>query len=960
VCPAGYVAAAPAFIDLLEHFTGSAASRLNGDVNHWECTMTGCKVWNLGLDAVVKTRCIKTAASNVVDGNLLATTINGWSAYSTCPHGFVALSLVHMDLLDHTTVAGTQYDMNHWECTKTGCRAWIQNAKANIRTRCIRGTAATIVDAPRIRGGRNYWSGYSTCPSGSYAMGMGYMDLLGGKGNTNLNHRECTSTSCRVWGTTTTNSDIIIGTRCLYMNRIGYTNAPTRHPTISPTRQPTRAPTVAPTKSAIKAWWTPYRGGNGGRGYTKICPTGSTIDYWQIRTGSLVDNIRGRCSNGLWLGGCGGGGGHFWQGRTPSTRSAYVRTGALVDQIWGRGGNGGGGYTLSCDNGKISGYHARCGSLVDGLKFYCTASAAPDFSIRQLGGVASQSSEGWAGRPSRAIDGNTNQGYGAGTCTHTSTAGHPWWKLTLPKTYMINKVQVWNRVDCCRERLHGVRVSVAGRQCGTLSSSTAVQTVNCHNQKSNYVLIQQYRSNYLTLCEVKVYGAENSGCDAMLKFASAAQVGHMHGHSTAHYGAHRAIDGSTGTRQGVASGKWTGDLGSVQDLTELTIQWEACQCANKGSILIDVSADNRHWSRFATEGGWHQWGGRVTRTVRGHAKARYVRITGVTSLMRNSWFSMWEVTAKGCSNAATFKASVRPAALQSGWVAYGHGYEAPSTTRYGDLCVVSGLIRRHGMSNPLMTLPTDCRPNKRVIFNLNNHQNTLRVDVLTNGQVHYVSGTWHHGWLNLDGIQFAVANQKALATHSGWVGYGHGYGSPTYTKTNVVCEVEGLVRGGHWGHNMVVLPTNCRPKKRLIFNMNNHAKPARVDVQTNGAVTWHAGGRDHHWISLGGIMFSTNAGVAIPLQNGWTDYGHGYGPITVEKTGGLCLASGLLRGSAWGHSMAQLPSDCRPKGRLIFNMNNHGKTARVDVTTDGKIYWIAGGRDHSWISITGVNIHRNA
>merc|ERR1712224_947053 len=143
------------------------------------------------------------------------------------------------------------------------------------------------------------------------------------------------------------------------------------------------------------------------------------------------------------------------------------------------------------------------------------------------------------------------------------------------------------------------------------------------------------------------YGAENSGCDSLLKFASATQVGHMHGHSTVHYGAHRAIDGSTGTRQGVASGKWTGDLGSVQDLTELTIQWEACQCANKGSILIDVSADNRHWSRFATEGGWHQWGGRVTRTVRGHAKARYVRITGVTHLMRNSWFSMWEVTAKG-------------------------------------------------------------------------------------------------------------------------------------------------------------------------------------------------------------------------------------------------------------------------------------------------------------------------
>ena len=114
-------------------------------------------------------------------------------------------------------------------------------------------------------------------------------------------------------------------------------------------------------------------------------------------------------------------------------------------------------------------------------------------------------------------------------------------------------------------------------------------------------------------------------------------------------------------------------------------------------------------------------------------------------------------------------ATVRPAALQSGWLAYGHGYEAPSTTKYGDLCVVSGLIKKSGsMAKLLMTLPSDCRPNKRVIFNLNNHQNPLRVDVNTNGQVQYVAGTWQHGWISLDGIQFATRNQKALAVHNGW------------------------------------------------------------------------------------------------------------------------------------------------------------------------------------------------
>jgi hypothetical protein len=303
------------------------------------------------------------------------------------------------------------------------------------------------------------------------------------------------------------------------------------------------------------------------------------------------------------------------------------------------------------------------------------------------------------------------------------------------------------------------------------------------------------------------------------------------------------------------------------------------------------------------------------------------------------WISLSGITIHRSSGSSLKggKGGVRRLGLQSGWAAYGHGYEAPSTTKYGNLCVVSGLIRRGGMRNPLATLPADCRPNKRVIFNLNNHQNTLRVDVLRNGQVHYVAGTWHHGWLNLDGIQFATRGQRGLPVRGGWRGYGGSYSNPTYTKTGVVCEIEGLMRGGRWGHSMVQLPGNCRPKQRLIFNMNNHARSARVDVQTNGQVTWHAGGRNHHWISLGGIMFSTRAGQTLPFHHGWRGYGHSYGTAKVDKTGTLCLVSGLIRGGHWRKAMVTLPSDCRPKGRLIFNMNNHAKSARVDVLTNGQI-----------------------
>ena len=102
-----------------------------------------------------------------------------------------------------------------------------------------------------------------------------------------------------------------------------------------------------------------------------------------------------------------------------------------------------------------------------------------------------------------------------------------------------------------------------------------------------------------------------------------------------------------------------------------------------------------------------------------------------------------------------------------------------------------------------------------------------------------------------------------------------------------------------------------------------------------------------------GISFATSASsqVAVPFANGWANYGHSYSGAQASVNGGSCVVSGLIKGTSWGH-VATLPSNCRPAGRLIFNLNNHAKTARVDVTTDGKVTWVTGGKDHSWLSLT--------
>jgi hypothetical protein len=242
-----------------------------------------------------------------------------------------------------------------------------------------------------------------------------------------------------------------------------------------------------------------------------------------------------------------------------------------------------------------------------------------------------------------------------------------------------------------------------------------------------------------------------------------------------------------------------------------------------------------------------------------------------------------------------------------------------------------------------------------LIFNINNNGHTLRVDVLKNGQVSKVAGKWRHGWLSLDGISFATRNRLVLPTQNGWRNYGGSYGSVTYIKARAVCELEGLVKGSAWGKPMVTLPRKCRPPKRLIFNLNNHQHTARVDVLPNGQVVWVAGGQSHGWLSLSGIEFSTENGANVKLLNGWRSYGGSYKSVTSFKQGNMCFLSGLARGNQWSKPIAKLPQECRPSGKLAFNVNNHQHTARLDVMPDGLVRWKAGGRSHGWISLTGIS-----
>ena len=445
--------------------------------------------------------------------------------------------------------------------------------------------------------------------------------------------------------------------------------------------------------------------------------------------------------------------------------------------------------------------------------------------------------------------------------------------------------------------------------------------------------------------------------------------------------------------------------------------------------------------------------------------------------------------------------SSEPVDLVNGWITHSAVYGSPMCSINGKRCAVSGLIKG-GAWGHVATLPAKCRPSKRLVFNLNNHAKTARVDVLPNGQVHWVTGGKDHGWMSLTGIAFAVAGspETAVATFlevdevqpglalnnmngmprfaqakeesqfffnaatiaaiakakakvaaaaaaavakkqaaakavadaaakavadrvaaaakvglaNSWVAFGGAFGSPTYTVDGKRCIVSGLIKEGAWGH-LATLPANCRPSKRLVFNLNNNVKTARVDVDTNGQVIWVTGGKDNGWISLTGIAFTvaetgclssavkqfgskvtakrplqtgswdqvppgctvqsggdwaahwntlasskgggyapvTGSEAVVGLVNSWVAFGKSYGSPTYLVDGGLCTVSGLIKGGAWGR-VATLPANCRPSKRLVFNLNNHAKTARVDVLPNGQVNWVTGGKDHGWLSLTGI------
>jgi hypothetical protein len=139
-----------------------------------------------------------------------------------------------------------------------------------------------------------------------------------------------------------------------------------------------------------------------------------------------------------------------------------------------------------------------------------------------LAGRASQSSTAFNGTASRAIDGNTGGAFTEGSVTHTAKGDHPWWQVDLGRSTAIDRVVIWNRTDCCSERLASFWLLVSDTPLPAGASATGPSTTQTWRRQAaavvgrqteipvgargRYVRIQLERRDYLSLAEVEVFG----------------------------------------------------------------------------------------------------------------------------------------------------------------------------------------------------------------------------------------------------------------------------------------------------------------------------------------------------------------------------------------------------------------------------------------------------------------------
>ncbi|XP_034089828.1 uncharacterized protein LOC117557984 isoform X2 [Gymnodraco acuticeps] len=185
----------------------------------------------------------------------------------------------------------------------------------------------------------------------------------------------------------------------------------------------------------------------------------------------------------------------------------------------------------------------------------CSASTYQNVALR---GKATQSDRfnHAFGSAISALDGNRNNHFLSGSCSHTDKESNPWWRVDLLEPYVVTSVIISNRRDCCSEKLVGAQIHIGNSLDNNGTSNPVVGTISTIEALYTLTFTDRVEGRYVTvhipgdekvvaLCEVEVYGYHAPTEENLAVQGKAAQSS-VHGNANAY----KAIDGNRASNWG--------------------------------------------------------------------------------------------------------------------------------------------------------------------------------------------------------------------------------------------------------------------------------------------------------------------------------------------------------------------------------------------------------------------------
>jgi hypothetical protein len=276
-----------------------------------------------------------------------------------------------------------------------------------------------------------------------------------------------------------------------------------------------------------------------------------------------------------------------------------------------------------------------------------------------LGKPATQSKDYLGAVAGRAVDGNTNGDFFAGSVSHTDSQAGAWWQVDLGNgqavEHPIESVSIWNRTDAVPERLANYVVKVYDEN-GALTWTSPTQeavaglpSVVPVGRTGRTLRIQLLGTNYLSLAEVEVWK------DPRVNLAVGKTASQSSNYNSI-ASAGRAVDGNLdGSGDSVvsrtvseANAWWQVDLGDVYPIHEIDI-WNRTDAGSSWlkNYVIKLSDTNTEaaWADPKWTSSKHTVTAKRPTTDMVGQRARYVRIQfvdGYTNYLSLAEVQVWK------------------------------------------------------------------------------------------------------------------------------------------------------------------------------------------------------------------------------------------------------------------------------------------------------------------------------